>query len=495
LNNDNTPPICALDGCEKSTPLGSNGKGRVSKKYNKFCCRSHAAKHNSITTRDVSRDTCMKKYGVPVASMAESVKDTIKKTNLTRYGNTCSLHGEEQIEKKHKTYLRKYGVDHPMKCDDVKKAVANTNIERWGNSCVLRNETVKDKIGKTNLSKYGVINPFMSSDIQQNIVETNLKKYGFENPSQSPEIKEKIASTNLKKYGKKCYTQLNMSPSTIEIIDDCDKFSDLCKGKTSKEVSKILGVTISTVNRYARMYGSCLKRSVSFFQEEICHILEDCRVDLEINDREMLDGVEIDLYLPDYNIAIECNGTFWHSEIGPTKLKDNDGNFKQGKDKNYHLNKTRLCEEKGIQLIHVWEHDWNRNQELIKQRLLTKLGKNEKVYARKTQLKEISTEQSRDFLNQHHLQGTCPASVKYGLFVQDELVAVMIFGKSRFSKKYEWELLRYCSSKQVIGGASKLFKHFQREHNPTSVEAQIGKEIRIFRLKSNGMGKYASQRV
>ena len=45
----------------------------------------------------------------------------------------------------------------------------------------------------------------------------------------------------------------------------------------------------------------------------------------------------------------------------------------------------------------------------------------------------------------------------------------MTFGKPRFNKKYEWELLRFCSSKPVIGAASKLLKYFERNYNPKSL--------------------------
>ncbi len=59
--------------------------------------------------------------------------------------------------------------------------------------------------------------------------------------------------------------------------------------------------------------------------------------------------------------------------------------------------------------------------------------------------------------------------IKLGLFHQDELVAVMTFGKPRFNKNYEYELIRYATSKHVIGGASKLLKYFERKFNPKSI--------------------------
>lgn len=66
----------------------------------------------------------------------------------------------------------------------------------------------------------------------------------------------------------------------------------------------------------------------------------------------------------------------------------------------------------------------------------------------------------------NHLQGACPATVCVGLYHMGDLVMVATFGKPRFNKDYQWELLRLCSvlNTTVVGGASKLLKHFMRDH-------------------------------
>jgi hypothetical protein len=44
-------------------------------------------------------------------------------------------------------------------------------------------------------------------------------------------------------------------------------------------------------------------------------------------------------------------------------------------------------------------------------------------------------------------------------------------GETRFSKKYEWEMIRFCNKKYitVVGGASKLLKYFERQYKPKSI--------------------------
>lgn len=91
------------------------------------------------------------------------------------------------------------------------------------------------------------------------------------------------------------------------------------------------------------------------------------------------------------------------------------------------------------------------------------------IYARKCCIKELDT--VSDFLNQNHIQGEDKSIIKLGLYYNDLLVAVMTFGKSRFNKNYQYELIRYAtlSGYRVIGGAGKLLKYFERTYNPDSI--------------------------
>ena len=58
-----------------------------------------------------------------------------------------------------------------------------------------------------------------------------------------------------------------------------------------------------------------------------------------------------------------------------------------------------------------------------------------------------------------------------GLYYDGDLVSIMTFGNSRFNKKYEYELIRFCckTNTTIVGGASKLFKSFLRLYNPVSM--------------------------
>lgn len=203
--------------------------------------------------------------------------------------------------------------------------------------------------------------------------------------------------------------------------------------------------------RHGAMCPGCYPRaqSVSESERHLREFINDIGIEYLCNVRSVIAPQELDIYIPDKKIAIEFNGSYWHSE-------------NNGKDKNYHNSKTKACADKGIQLIHIWEHDWNTKQELIKSRIKAKLGINKRIYARTTTILEVGNVTATKFLNENHIQGSCPASLKYGLFHGTELVALMTFGKSRYKKDIDWELIRYCSKQgiNVVGGASRLLKRF-----------------------------------
>ena len=195
---------------------------------------------------------------------------------------------------------------------------------------------------------------------------------------------------------------------------------------------------------------------------EIRDYLISLNIVFQQNTRNIISPLELDIYIPDLNIAIEYCGLYWHSELN-------------GKDKKYHLNKMKLCNEKGIRLITIFEDEWIFNKEICKNRIKHILGLNtDNIYARKCIIKEINTNDAKIFINNNHLQGYNNAKVKIGLLYNKEIVAVMTFSKKSISKGSkptinDWELSRFCESIRVIGGASKLLKYFIKTYNPKSI--------------------------
>ena len=196
------------------------------------------------------------------------------------------------------------------------------------------------------------------------------------------------------------------------------------------------------------------------------------------NDRNILKPYELDIYIPDKKIAIEYDGLVWHSE-------------KYDKDKNYHLNKTLECERQGIRLIHIFEDEWLEHSDIIKSMLNNVFGiTNKKIFARKCEIKKVIPAVAMEFLKENHIQGMCKAKYHYGLYHNNELVSLMTFGKTRQQRKFNddydntWELLRFCNklNTSVVGGASKLLKHFIDEVKPNKIITYADKRWSIGNL-------------
>lgn len=206
-------------------------------------------------------------------------------------------------------------------------------------------------------------------------------------------------------------------------------------------------------------YSSCVENEIRDF------ICSEYNGPVKNNVRGILDGFrEIDIYLPDLKIGFEINGIFWHSEANNA-------------DRKYHLKKTEECAEKGIRLIHIFEDEWtdNTKREIMKSMIRNILQVTpRRIFARRCSVLEVEPKTARDFLKKNHIQGACGSNTKLGLFYEGELVSLMCFGKTRHfigNSRCDTELLRFCNliNLNVVGGASKLFKHYVKEHPDESI--------------------------
>lgn len=215
---------------------------------------------------------------------------------------------------------------------------------------------------------------------------------------------------------------------------------------------------------HLRGYG-CPQCNINKIEQEISNYLKSLGVEVEQSNRKILrslkgNPMELDIFLPTLNIAVEVNGVLWHSE-------------RYGKDKHYHLHKTTECEKQGIQLIHIFDDEYNSNKSLIQNKLahLCKKGEAIRVGARQCDVRQVPNQVYNDFMGNYHLQGHAPASVRIGLYTKSgELLAVAGFSKPRGIFKRtalpdgEWELIRYATHKDYhcLGGLGKLVAWFKK---------------------------------
>lgn len=240
-----------------------------------------------------------------------------------------------------------------------------------------------------------------------------------------------------------------------EYINSHSKITCYCN-KCGNKFIKIAGDHLTSP------HGGCRKcyTNKSKQEEQIIDFLYELvgEENLIIGDRNILNGQEIDICLPNFKIGIEYNGLFWHNED------------RKGRD--YHLLKTENCLKQGIRLIHIFEDEYINNQTIVENKLKHILKCNNnllKIYGRKCLIKEISSYKSKCFLEKFNIQGYSISTVYYGAYYNEQLIAVMSFKTENNSN---WELTCFASDYNYVccGVGGKLFKHFIREYNPTIVQ-------------------------
>lgn len=225
-------------------------------------------------------------------------------------------------------------------------------------------------------------------------------------------------------------------------------------------------------------YGStvCLKcsKKESNFESKIKDFLDIHGIEYIENTKDIIGPLELDIYIPSHKMAIECNGVYWHSEG-------------MGKSRNYHINKTKLCDSSNIDLIHIFDLLWDDRSKAYKSILLSKLGLNDKIHARKCQVIVPSRSQERNFLEKFHLQGYIPSSERLALAHEDKIVSIITLKRPRYNKKYDYEILRFCSRSgiTVVGGFSRLMHRYKDRNIITYADKCIskGKTYRRYGMK------------
>lgn len=393
------------------------------------------------------------------------------KSSYSEYCSTKCAALATSMERENTSILR-YGTSNPAKNNDIKEKIKNTNIEKYGVENFSLTDEFKNDIKtkwqenkqewlekrKSNKEKYGYVFPFEDEKILKKSKDTFYNRYGKISPLQVEEFLEKAKNKNIKNYGVSVYNQKDISHIFLQNRNNKSFFEKLLKEKSLKEISNEFNISYSLLCKELNKLGFDIKKYTNNEIEIYNYLREILGNDVEIikRNRDMI-SKELDLYIPEYHVAIEHNGMYWHSDIK--------------KDKYYHLNKTNECINKGIHLIHIFENEWDEKKDIVKSILSSTFGKNKKIYARNCIVRKLSNTEEEIFLNENHISGYYPSTICYGLFHENDLVQVMSFGNPRFGENFEYELLRISSKlfTTVIGGIEKLFKDFLSECDANSV--------------------------
>ena len=268
--------------------------------------------------------------------------------NISKY-NTYTCSTKCSSFKFKLTSIEKYGVEHPSQSDEIKNKIINTVKGKYGVSNVFKSEEIKNKIKTSNNEKYGVDYPQQNSVILEKSIKSNLLNYGVRRPSQSELLKYK--------YIKNCKETLkqkfNSDFINILNIDYKDNGTVNAKCINNHNFNINLKTLYSRTLNKSVICTVCnpIEKQTSILEQEIFTFIRNNYNNKILTNNRGEIGLELDIYLPELNLAFEFNGLYWHNELN--------------KYNNYHKEKSDLCDEKGIQLIHIWEDEWTHKQEII----------------------------------------------------------------------------------------------------------------------------------
>ena len=195
---------------------------------------------------------------------------------------------------------------------------------------------------------------------------------------------------------------------------------------------------------------------------------------------DWMGGKELDIFLPKYNLAIEFNGSVYHHSSTSKYISS----FSKGtsKHKDYHLNKWKICMDRGVTLLSVYDFMWQdtHKNELLKCKIQYHLNLAKKIYARKCTIKPVELATAKEFLELNHIEkfgSYLKDLTAFGLYYNEVLVMVCTTGYiyEQSAKDFRLKIHRMCSLKDtvVIGGLSKLHKHVLKEYSVDSVSYLI----------------------
>ena len=458
-------------------PIPNTKSQRYSKTCSEKCaesCREQTMMERYGVTStfydtDKIKASWITKLGTDNPSKSKKVRNKVKKTSLKKYGVDCTLNSVVSKEKAINTSIERYGTQHPQSSDIIKNKISKS----WENKSKEELDSIKERRAETNLLKFGVVNPFSSDEIKEKIKTTVLDRYGVEYSAQNPEVikkqketvREKIKldkeyyskisqkrfETNLKKYGVKSFAQNDTFRGIIQNIWANKSQEEIDSIVAQRRMTNIQRYGINAINQFSHGNHSESKPNKKF-----ANLLKENNINFR---REVAIGkYYYDFLVNDY--LIEINPTITHNiDFIP---------FINGKpkDKNYHLNKTMEAIDNNYKCLHIWEWD-------DVSKVLDIINSNKtKIYARNCVIESISKQEADNFLNNYHLQGTCNGQIyRYALKYNGEVIQLLTFGKPRYNKHFDFELLRLCtkSGYSVIGGAEKLFKHFVNEFPTSSI--------------------------
>ncbi len=411
--------------------------------------------------------------------------------------NKCQTSSDIVFEKRKQTSLKNWGIEIPQKSDIVKAKIIKTNNEIYGGNSPMCSEEIKTKSKTTSLINNGFEYPNQNPQIKKkgteafklnveqykvNYKETSMQRYNTSHPWQNKEIRNKCQAKWKEQNNNKLLIKINnLLKNHRDKFISMDFDTRMVKMKCSNEKHEYESTYFMLRRRNIK--NSCLcticnpiDLKISGMEIELKQFIENNYKDEIIhNDKTILKPKHLDIYLPKLNLGIEFNGLYWHGQ-------HNEDNF-------YHLNKYKGCLDKGIRLFMIWEDEWIDKGIIIDSILsdLLKLNNKELINITNCIIKEVSNEDSIDFLEDNHIEGPINAGIRLGLYYEEELVSLMCLMKVKGPKAKDdsYQLSRFCNriDLRIVDAEFLLFNYFLSNCNVSSIISKIDRSKYVGELE------------
>lgn len=383
-----------------------------------------------------------------------------KQTNLEKYG-VENLSQSPEIQAKIKANsMEKYGTEHFLASKEIRDKINATNLERYGSENIFQSQEIKDKSKATMMLHHGVEYSLQSNEIKKKMQKSMMDKYGAESAMHSFQIKEKRRTSMQSTIENKIFDFIHITPMF-------KKKDFIGINKFYKWKCNTCSFTFEDHLDYGHIprCPRCNPKKVKVNrkkQELTKWLKEDLKIEnMVIDDKHMISPFTLSIYLPDHHIGIEVFSLYWDSEF-------------QGKDRNYQIQKSSLCAAKNIQLMSIFEDEWNHKQDIVKSLIKRKLGLlGNTIKAEDCTIREITNRDARFFYQKNHIQGHVNTQHNYGLMHQTEgLVSCLSLSPPRFNHNYTWEVVRFANRLNInVMGALGRFMKFFKNYNKGSIIA------------------------
>lgn len=368
--------------------------------YFAFCSKEcQQTKKGREITNKRRKALCIQRYGVTSYMLLDKVKEKFHKTMKQRYGVNNALENKKLAEKAKKHLI-----------DKTKK----------------EKEKIRKKIEKTNLEKYGVKAPFL----QKKYIKTHIER----------EHNQSILFWKNKGYNIKYIDNNN-----ILLYNGCKIHGNIILDK--KTFQNRIKKDRSALSPICPICNPIIKKGNSYLENFIYEFLKNNHINFEYHNREILEGKELDFYIPTFNLAIECNGIYWHCDLY--------------KDKFYHYKKALKCLEKDIKLIQIWEDDFANNKEKIVNELKNELKLNQEILI--TNIEKIEFKVAKLYIEDNYKEIIKKPINTLKILFNKEIYGILLFKK--YKKNINIIKLYIKEGIYIKNLYTDLLRYFKKEYN------------------------------